>query len=112
MQEIETGKEKVKKICDILRKETLEPAKQEASNYIENAKKQADQIIQEARLAAEKLIAGARETVAREKEVFHASLKQACLQAEETLRQGIEQKLFSHELKHLVAVRTCKIQKL
>ena len=39
------GQDKIKKICDQLREETLEPAKQEAEEMLENAKKQAEKII-------------------------------------------------------------------
>ena len=38
MKGFETGKDKVKKICDVLKKETLEPAKEEAERIIAAAK--------------------------------------------------------------------------
>ena len=37
MKGLETGKDKIQKICDALRKETLEPAKQEAREIVEKA---------------------------------------------------------------------------
>ena len=45
MKGLDTGREKIQKICDSLRKETLEPAKQEAREIIENAHMQASEIV-------------------------------------------------------------------
>ena len=59
MKGLESGKDKVKKICDILRKETLEPAQDEARGLIESAKEQAQQLIEEAKQEAERLKAEA-----------------------------------------------------
>ena len=53
MKGLETGKDKIQKICDALRKETLEPAKQEAREIVENAHLKADEILQEAKKKAE-----------------------------------------------------------
>ena len=49
MKELETGKNKIQKICDVLRNETLDPAKQEAREIIENAHIQAAKIIEDAK---------------------------------------------------------------
>ena len=48
MKGLESGKDKIQKICDALRKETLEPAKQEAREIVENAHMQASEIVTEA----------------------------------------------------------------
>ena len=49
MKEMEKGSDKVQKICELLKQETLEPAKQEAKELLENAKMQASRIVQEAK---------------------------------------------------------------
>lgn len=53
MKSLETGKDKIQKICDALKKETLEPAKQEAREVIENARLQAAEIVTAAKKEAE-----------------------------------------------------------
>ena len=49
MKGIETGKDKVKKICDFLRNETLDPARHEADSILENAREKAEKILFEAK---------------------------------------------------------------
>ncbi len=45
MKGTETGKDKVKKICDILRRETLDPAISEAEQIVHLAKERAEEIV-------------------------------------------------------------------
>lgn len=106
MKTLETGQEKVQKICDLLRKETLEPAKQEAQSIIAEAKKEAERIHREAQHQGEKLIAETRRGLEQERNVFHSSLMQAAKQSLETLRQAIEHELFDKELHQLVVQQT------
>lgn len=106
MKGTESGKDKVKKICDILRRETLEPAKNEAEEIIHTAKKQAEEIIASAQREAERLNAEAKKEIERQKNVFQSSLKQACKQALESLKQKIEEKLFNQELAKLITKHT------
>jgi len=106
MKGIETGKDKVKKICDILRRETLEPAEIEAEQIIRAAKEQAEQIVTAAHKEAEKAHLEAREEIERQRNVFQSSLSQACKQAMESLKQNIEEKLFNQELSRLITKQT------
>lgn len=106
MKEHESGKDKVKKICDILRKETLEPARAEADHIIEEAKKQAEIIIKEAQQATLQMKTLATQEIESQKQIFQSSLNQAGKQALEGLRQKIEEKLFSHELGALLQKTT------
>jgi V/A-type H+-transporting ATPase subunit E len=106
MKGTESGKDKVKKICDILRRETLEPAENEAKQIIDSAKEQAEQIVSTAHEEAEKIHLEASQEIERQKNVFQSSLSQACKQAVEALKQGIEEKLFNHELAHLMTQHT------
>jgi V/A-type H+-transporting ATPase subunit E len=102
MKGTETGKDKVKKICDILRRETLEPAENKAEEIIRSAQEQAKQIGEAAHTEKERLIEEARQDIERQKNVFQSSLSQACKQAMAALKQGIEEKLFNQELGRLI----------
>jgi V/A-type H+/Na+-transporting ATPase subunit E len=106
MKGTETGKDKVKKICDILRRETLEPALSEAEQIIRSAKEQAEEIVLSGRKAAEKMKEEAGQDIERQKNVFQSSLGQACKQALESLKQNIEEKLFNQELGRLLTKQT------
>jgi V/A-type H+-transporting ATPase subunit E len=106
MKGIETGKDKVKKICDILRRETLEPAKNEADEIIRSAREQAEKIVDSAHKEVERLNEEARQDIERQKNVFQSSLSQACKQAIESLKHSIEEKLFDQELARLITKHT------
>ncbi|MBI3237176.1 MAG: DivIVA domain-containing protein, partial [Chlamydiales bacterium] len=71
---METGKDRVKKICDVLRKETLEPAKKQADEILEEARRTADQIIEEARTSSKKIQEEADSEIQKQKAIFRASL--------------------------------------
>lgn len=103
MKGLDTGKDKVKKICEVLRKETLEPARIEAEAIAETARLQAEEIIAEARAKADQLIKEARQEIDRQRAIFQASLVQACRQTMETLRDKILEKLFNPQLTHVLA---------
>jgi V/A-type H+-transporting ATPase subunit E len=102
MKGLETGKDKIQKICDALRKETLEPAKQEAHEVIENAHIQAQEIVTEAKEKAESMLLDAEREIEERKRVFQASLSLACRQGIEQLKQKIEKDLFDQELSLLI----------
>ena len=102
MKGLETGKDKIQKICDVLRSETLEPAKQEAREVIENAHLQATEIVREAQKKAEELIKKASGEMEERGKVFQASLQLACRQGLEQLKQKIEEQLFCKGLSDLV----------
>ncbi|MBY0530017.1 MAG: V-type ATP synthase subunit E [Rhabdochlamydiaceae bacterium] len=106
MKGMESGKDKVKKICDILRKETLEPAQLEADEIVERAHKQAEDLIAQARNAIEKMNIEAHQEIERQKNIFQSSLAQACKQALESLKEDIEEKLFNQELSRLLTSLT------
>ena len=106
MKGTETGKDKVKKICDILRRETLDPAVNEAEQIIRSAKEQAEQIVSSGRNEAEKMKEEARQDIERQRNVFQSSLAQACKQAIEALKQSIEEKLFNQELGRMITKHT------
>lgn len=102
MRSLEKGQDKIQKICDKLRHETLEPAEKEAQLILKEAKKKAESIKAEAEKHAEQLIKQAKGQIEQERNVFHSSLQQAAKQTIEGLRQEIEHKLFNQELQHLL----------
>lgn len=100
---MDKGKDKVKKICDILRRDTLEPAQREAGEIIARAQQEAEKLIKEARLLAQKIEVEAHSEVERQKQILHSSLVQATQQVVESLKQRIEEKLFVPGLTRLLA---------
>jgi V/A-type H+/Na+-transporting ATPase subunit E len=106
MKGLESGKDRVKKICDVLRKETLEPALTEAERIIAEARAEAEVIIREAKEMLREMEAAARLEIERQRNVFQSSIDQACKQALEALKQMIEEKLFDQELSHLILKQT------
>ena len=106
MKGLETGSEKVKKICKVLKEETLEPAKKEAEDLIEMARRQAEEILVHAKEQAEKTLMQAKADIEKQKSIFQASLSQACRQTLESLKEKIERKLVSPELGKIVASST------
>ena len=102
MEMLDKGTEKIDKICKALREETLEPARQAASEIIEEGKKKAGQILAEAKKQAEKIVAEGRVHIEQERNVFESSLSQAAKQSVEALKQQIENQFFSESLKELL----------
>ena len=102
MKGLETGKDKIQKICDALRKETLEPAKQEAREIVENGHLRAQEIVVEAEKKSQKLLQEAQKEIEERKRVFQASLQLACKQGIEQLKQKLEEELFNKELANIV----------
>ncbi len=102
MKSLEKGQDKIQKICDRLRHETLEPAEKEAQQIVEDAKKKAEVIKAEAEHQAEQVLKQARGQIEQERNVFHSALQQAAKQTVEGLRQEIEHKLFNEELQKIL----------
>lgn len=102
MRSLEKGQDKIQKICDKLRHETIEPAKDEAQMILAEARKRAEDIKAEAERHAEQLLKQARGQIEQERNVFHSALQQAAKQTVEGLRQEIEHKLFNEELENMV----------
>ena len=97
-----SGQDKVKKICEALKSETLEPAKREAENVIHEAKKKAEQIIKEARDQGQMLIKDAQTKIQQEKATAESALKLAARQTIESLKQTVEKAFFNQELISLI----------
>lgn len=102
MKGLDTGKDKIQKICDTLRKETLEPAKQEAREIVENAHMQAAEIVKEAKQKASHMMQIAEKEMEEKKRVFQSSLNLACRQGIDFLKGRIEKEIFNTELAQMV----------
>lgn len=108
MRNLETGKDKIQKICDAIRKETLDPVRQEVREIIENAHLQAAEILREAKERGESLERGVEQEIEEKRRLFEASMQLSCRQGIETLKQTIEHELFNRELAHTVAKEMAK----
>lgn len=102
MKTLDNSQDKIEKICESIRKETLAPAQQEATRIIQEAKAQAEQILHDARQEHKNILANSAKEIEQERNVFNSSLLQAAKQSIETLRQEIQQNLFNNELEHLL----------
>lgn len=102
MKAIDSGNDKVKKICDVLKKETLEPAKNEAKALILDAQDKANEMLASAKKDAQREIDKAREQIAQEKRVFESSLALSAKQALGALRQEISERLLGAAISKLV----------
>ncbi len=98
MKTLETGQDKIQKICDKLRRDTLEPSLQEAERVVQAAKLKAEEIVAEAEKECEQLAKNAKMRIDLERDVFESSLRQSAKQAVEALRQEIEHRLFNENL--------------
>ncbi|HSX03275.1 MAG TPA: V-type ATP synthase subunit E [Rhabdochlamydiaceae bacterium] len=102
METLETGKDRVKKICEVLKRETLEPAIREAEEIVINARAEAEKILEKAKKKSAKMIEEAQKEIDRRQNVFQASLSQACRQAIDMLKEQIDEKLFNPKLSEII----------
>lgn len=105
-QAADTGRDKVKQICEVLRKETLEPAIDEAKGILDDAHQKAQQIVAEAKEKAAKMIADAEKEIEKKGAVFKAAMNQGARQSIEWLKQEIEERLLNQNLAGLIAKAT------
>ncbi|NGX57814.1 MAG: V-type proton ATPase subunit E [Chlamydiae bacterium] len=101
-KELEKGEDKIQQISDILKIETLEPAKKEAAKIIDDANKQAENIVDNADKQAQELINKAHQEIENDRSVFQSALQQASSQCFEALKQKIQSKLFNSELDAII----------
>ncbi len=108
MDELESGKDKIKKICEIIKSETIEPAKLQVQRLLEQAQQKSAEIVSRAKEEAAKLLKQAEEKRKKDERLYLNALKQACDQAKEGLRQEIENKLFKDSLIEWVETHTAE----
>ncbi len=102
MKNLETSKEKIQNICDIIKEEAIEPAHQQAHEIVENAKIQAAQIVKEAEEKAKEMVETRQKELKALESQVTASLRLAAREALATLKEKIEKKLFSPTLHELL----------
>lgn len=102
MKVLKKANDKIQEICDVIKKESLAPAKAEAQKLIEEAHQEARRIKLVAEKEAEKALQQAAESIRQERNVFNSSLAQASKQALEALRQDITKTLFNEQMSLLV----------
>ncbi|KPK32700.1 MAG: hypothetical protein AMS24_03350 [Chlamydiae bacterium SM23_39] len=100
------GKGKIDEICDILRKQTLEPAKKQAQEIIENARIEANNIIEDANNEKKKIVEEAVKEGDKKKDQILSALKLASQQVIDKLKNAIEEKFFKKGLKELIIKET------
>ncbi len=96
----EQGKQKIQQICEIIKQESIEPAKKKGEAIIEEAQAKAREIIKEAEKQAEAIHQQVRSEIEQERNIFQSSLLQASKLTVESLKQEIIHKLFNQELQH------------
>jgi V/A-type H+-transporting ATPase subunit E len=99
---IGSGKEKIQKICDALKKQTIIPAKKQAEEIIENAKMEAKSILEDAKEQAANVKEKANRDIESLKKQAFAAIKLSCRQVVDELKQNIEKNFFNKNLKNLV----------
>lgn len=94
--------EALEKILSRIEEETLDPAKHEADRIVKEAKKQAEEIIQKAESERDLYLKQGRETIAKETELAHSSLRQAGKEGLEALRQKVQSDFFERNFSNLI----------
>ena len=102
MKAIDSGSDKIKKICEVLRTQTLEPAKEEANLLISQAKEECTRLLKLAKQEADQLVETARQKNEEEKIVMKASLALAARQAVEKLKEELETQFFHPQITQLL----------
>lgn len=105
MKRSESGQDQLQRICDVLRRDTLEPALVEARRIEEEARSFARKLTDETIYKCQEQERASRQQIEQHKKVFDDNIKQALSQALGLLRQEIEEQLFSKALTQLLASR-------
>ena len=103
MEKRGTGDQRLAAICQMIRNETLDPAKEEAEEIKHSAERDAARIRAEAKCQAERMLHDARTLLREEREAFDASIEQASRQVLSLLREKIEKTLFNSALDHYLS---------
>lgn len=102
MADLEKADARIQLICEKIRAETLDPAKEQAQEIIDQAKREAERIMQKAHAEAEQHLRQTKKSLEEERQIFNSALQQACKQTIELLKQKIEQSLFNPALQQWV----------
>ena len=103
-----SNQDKVQKICDTIRKDTLLPAELQAQEIIKNAKKLAAITLEKAHAEAKQLREQAHKEIVKDKQAFLSSLHIACKQTLDLFKQKVEKKIFHDSLSEIIKETTKK----
>ena len=95
MEKRGTGDERLAAICQLIRNETLDPAKEEAEQIKHAAERDAAHIRAEAKRHAEQMLHDARTLLKTEKDAFDASLEMTARHTVALLKEKVEHTLFN-----------------
>lgn len=102
MKELPETKNKMAYICQTLRRETLEPAQQEAERLLEEAEQKRAALLEETDKECEKRLANVQKQIEQEQNLFKLSLEHAGKQSIALLKQQIEETLFRPAIIELI----------
>lgn len=102
MDDLLTSKDKIQKICNILKNEAIDPAKSEVEKILQEARNQAQKIIHDAEKKAAALNESVQEELVVQKKISVNQLNQAVQQAKQRLREEVESRFFATSLKDLL----------
>ncbi len=102
MKQLQESQDKIQKICDTIKQQTIEPAKQEAKEILENAHMKAEEIKNQAQKEAGQMTDRAKREIEKQKKLLKTSLALASKQVIDVLKQQIEEKFFAENLSGLV----------
>lgn len=111
MDDLLTSKDKIQKICNILKAEAIDPAKNEAEKIVQDAHNQAQAIIREGEKKAAQAYEKMQNEIELQKKLSVNQLKQAMTQAKLRLREEIENRFFAESLFSLLD-KPCQDPKL
>ena len=101
-QTLDSGKQKIQKICDIVKSEALEPARKEAEEILEEARKIAKEIIVKAENESIAIHDRGKKEMEQQRVVFNSTLQQAARLTLEELKREIENNFFGDEIQNIV----------
>ena len=102
MNDILTGEDKLKEICDTLKNQTIDPAKEKAKEIITTAQSRAKEIISKADNDAKKRLAEADKEIKKKEDLSLSSVRSAASQVIDKLKQEILEFFFNKNLKQLI----------
>ncbi|MGL4348182.1 MAG: hypothetical protein ACRCSV_01810 [Chlamydiales bacterium] len=103
-----SNQDKVQKICDTIRRDTLLPAELQAEEILKNAERRAAMTLEKARQEAKQLQEQARIEILKDKQACISSLQIACKQTLDLFKQKIEKKVFHDGLSEIIEETTKK----
>lgn len=102
MKEMDTANDKIKKICDEIKTQTIEPAKQQAKEIVENARMEAKAIKAKAEDERQEVLCQTERELFQKQTLCLASIKSASKQIIDQLKHEIENEFFNKNLKDMI----------